>query len=378
MTGHEAAALFQRGVGALQAGDARSARGLLSTITQAGLADTATWLALAQACLMLRDTAAAGQALDQALAREPRNLTALMAKADLLHLQGDGRGAAAFYAAVLRHGQADPALPDAFQPMLARARAASEKLALAFEARLRADLGCSGEPARSARFEQSLELLSGRRQRYFQNPKIYCFPELPQIQFYDRALFPWMDALEASTDAIRAELEAVLREGRDIDPYVRRDPSRPGTAGGGMVDNPDWSAYYLWRNGEPVAEHVARCPQTMAALEAVPLTRMPGRSPSILFSVLRPGARIPPHSGLVNTRLICHLPLVVPPGCGFRVGNETRAWVEGRAWAFDDTIEHEAWNDSDQTRVILLFEIWRPELTDAERDWVCRLFEAID
>jgi aspartyl/asparaginyl beta-hydroxylase (cupin superfamily) len=80
----------------------------------------------------------------------------------------------------------------------------------------------------------------------------------------------------------------------------------------------------------------------------------------------------------VNTRLICHLPLVVPGGCGFRVGNETREWVEGKAWAFDDTIEHEAWNSSDRTRVILLFEIWRPELTEAERGLVTSMFEAID
>jgi len=102
------------------------------------------------------------------------------------------------------------------------------------------------------------------------------------------------------------------------------------------------------------------------------------RSPSILYSLLRPGARIPPHTGEVNTRLICHLPLVVPDQCSFRVGNDTRVTVEGRAWVFDDTIEHEAWNGSDRTRVILLFEIWRPELTAAERALVSSMFEAID
>jgi aspartyl/asparaginyl beta-hydroxylase (cupin superfamily) len=105
---------------------------------------------------------------------------------------------------------------------------------------------------------------------------------------------------------------------------------------------------------------------------------LPGRSPSILFSLLRPGARIPPHTGILNTRLICHLPLVVPPRCGFRVGNETREWVEGKAWVFDDTVEHEAWNFSDRTRVILLFEVWQPDLTASERDLVSAMFEAID
>ena len=80
----------------------------------------------------------------------------------------------------------------------------------------------------------------------------------------------------------------------------------------------------------------------------------------------------------MNTRLICHLPLIVPPGCGFRVGNDTRTPIEGRAWAFDDTIEHEAWNTSKEARVILLFEVWRPELSDQERALVRAMFEAID
>ena len=145
-----------------------------------------------------------------------------------------------------------------------------------------------------------------------------------------------------------------------------------------MLDNPEWSAFYLWKNGEPVAENVARCPKTMAALATVPFPQVPHRSPSILFSMMRPGAHIPPHNGFVNTRLICHLPVIVPGGCYFRVGNEEREWVEGKACVFDDTIEHEAWNRSDRTRVVLLFETWRPELTEEERTLVRAMFEAID
>jgi aspartyl/asparaginyl beta-hydroxylase (cupin superfamily) len=187
-----------------------------------------------------------------------------------------------------------------------------------------------------------------------------------------------MDAVEAATGAIREELLAVMQDGSAFTPYVQRDQNRPALTSGGMQDNPDWGAYYLWKNGSPVPEHAARCPRTLAALAGVPLTTVPGRSPSILFSLLRPGARIPPHTGMVNTRLICHLPLIVPPRCGFRVGNETREWVEGRAWAFDDTIEHEAWNLSDQSRVILLFEVWLPDLSPVERDLVSAMFEAVD
>jgi aspartate beta-hydroxylase len=72
------------------------------------------------------------------------------------------------------------------------------------------------------------------------------------------------------------------------------------------------------------------------------------------------------------------LPLIVPAGCSFRVGNETRQWVEGQAWVFDDTIEHEAWNRSDKPRLILLFEIWQPELTAAEQAAVRELFGTLD
>ena len=67
-------------------------------------------------------------------------------------------------------------------------------------------------------------------------------------------------------------------------------------------------------------------------------------------------------------------PLVVPPACGFRVGNEVREWDEGRLIIFDDTIEHEAWNESDRDRVVLIFDIWRPELSAQERREVAALF----
>ena len=96
-----------------------------------------------------------------------------------------------------------------------------------------------------------------------------------------------------------------------------------------------------------------------------------------LFSLLLPGTHIPPHHGMLNTRAIVHLPLIVPPGCRLRVGNHERAVEAGRAMIFDDSMLHEAWNDSDATRVVLLFEVWRPELREAERAALTTMFEAI-
>lgn len=108
----------------------------------------------------------------------------------------------------------------------------------------------------------------------------------------------------------------------------------------------DWSAFFLWENGIPCEDNLKACPNTAALLERLPLLDVPARAPTAMFSILKPGAVIPPHTGVTNIRAIVHLPLVVPPECGFRVGAETREWREGVAWAFDDTIEHEAWNRS--------------------------------
>jgi aspartyl/asparaginyl beta-hydroxylase (cupin superfamily) len=96
-----------------------------------------------------------------------------------------------------------------------------------------------------------------------------------------------------------------------------------------------------------------------------------------VFSILDAKTRIPPHTGVSNTRLIVHLPLVVPPGCGFRCGGTTREWTPGKAFVFDDTIEHEAWNDGDEPRAVMIFDIWSPYLGEAERELVRRATVAV-
>ena len=105
---------------------------------------------------------------------------------------------------------------------------------------------------------------------------------------------------------------------------------------------------------------------------------MPDRAPNAFFSVLRAGARIPPHTGVTNMRATIHLGLIVPPDCAFRVGNEVRAWQAGKAWAFDDTIEHEAWNESGEDRVILIVDGWNPYIEPAERPGLTGLLTAYD
>jgi aspartyl/asparaginyl beta-hydroxylase (cupin superfamily) len=373
-------ALARAAADALRRGDARAARDLFLQAAKSGQVDVAVLLGLGFACRALQDWGGMGASADRVLALEPRNLRALLMKGDSLDRNGDTKAASAYYRAALRSAPPADKLPPDLLQELRRVQQVSEQFAKRYEDHLRSWLRERGfdESQANSRFGQSLDILVGRKRVYLQEPRYFYFPQLPQKQFYDRADFPWLDAVEAATDDIRAELQAVLQDAAAFTPYVKGDPNRPHSDQMGMTNSPAWTAFYLWQNGELNEANAARCPKTLAALAAAPLARISGRTPSVLFSQLQPGAHIPPHNGLINTRLIVHLPLLVPGKCRLRVGNEVREWQEGKAWVFDDSIDHEAWNDSDRTRVILLFDIARPELTDEENRWVSTLFEGID
>jgi aspartate beta-hydroxylase len=138
---------------------------------------------------------------------------------------------------------------------------------------------------------------------------------------------------------------------------------------GALNRSPSWTGYHFFRHGERIESHCRRCPRTTAALEALPLLRIPGHAPEALFSVLRPGTHIPPHTGVINGRLTVHLPLVVPEDCGgLAVAREARTWHEGTCLVLDDSFVHEAINRSAQTRVVLIFDLWHPGLPTATRD----------
>ncbi len=176
---------------------------------------------------------------------------------------------------------------------------------------------------------------------------------------------------------MRAEVEAVIRAEAGIAPYVEAPRDRPSKEHS-LLGDARWSAYHLWQAGVPVAAAHAACPVTVAAVESAPIPRIAGRSPMALFSILAGGTHIPPHNGMLNTRLIVHIPLIVPPDCRLRVGGETRTVEAGVPLIFDDSIEHEAWNDSAEPRAILLFEVWRPELTAGERTALTAMYSAVD
>ena len=373
----DVADVMQRATAALAKGEAVQARDLLDRVIAAKRADASVWLSMAHARGLLGDMTGKALAIDQALTAAPRDLRALLAKADHLFESGDARGASAYYTAALQHLPHFNALPAQLQQGLRRAEAALAQLVRDLEDHVRGYLETSGvKPEKApARFRNAVDILFDKKRPYVQEPRYLYYPELPQIQFYEREQFGWLDAVEAAAADVREELQAVI--GVEFTPYITQSANRPKSSQRGLTDNLDWSAYFL-RKDSADQPGAARCPRTMAALAGAPLTQIPNRAPSILFSKLAAGAHIPPHTGMINARLICHLPLIVPPGCEFRVGNDVRMWEQGKCWVFDDTIEHEAWNKSDQTRVILIFDVWNPLLTPAERDLIETMMAALN
>lgn len=370
---------LQEGLAALRAGNAAQAERLLETAVAAEGGGASAWLALAFSRVHLDKGGAALEAVDRALALEPRNLRALLFKADHLQRMGQGRVAVAFYQAALQVASGEAGLPGDVQAALGRAREACDSASAHYERHVLGALETQGyQPGAASRFAESLDIAFGKRPVQLQQPTRYYFPGLPQRAFYERSEFDWVPALEAATAAIRDEVLALEREGGQFQPYLEKRSDIPALNQSATLGSLDWGACYLWREGTPVEAVQRRCPKTVAAMSNLPLCRVPGQMPSVLFSRLAPGTRIEPHHGAVNTRLIGHLPLVVPEDCGaLRVGNQQRAWREGELLIFDDSMEHEAWNHSQAPRIVLLFDIWRPELSGDERHWVSRLLQTV-
>lgn len=366
----------QRGISAFQRGDFTTARSAFEQVTRTGQASAQAWLILAQACdgLDLRDEAQG--ALDRFLEMDPGNPFALLLKGDIFMRGGDDRAGVSFYRMGLRRAEGLQQLPGDLPQRLEHARSAIAAAEARFAQHLEQVLRSRGIADLPPRFGEALAIAAGKQPVYLQEPTSFYYPGLPQQAWYDPAQFDWIAKLEAAVSKMRAEIEGVLAADQGFQPYVQETQDR-ASRGHSLLNDARWSAFHLWKDGALVEENAARCPLTMQLLELPPIPRTKGRSPMALISILRPGTHIPPHNGMLNTRLICHIPLVVPPGCRLRVGAETRDVAEGKAMIFDDSIEHEAWNDGDAVRAVLLFEIWRPEIGTEERVALTAMYEAV-
>lgn len=363
-------ALNLRGMRALEERRFAAAAEDFAAAAKADPAQPILWVNLASAHRGAGDAASERAALQSALALDRFHMGALVRKAELEERAGASKDAALAWNAVLQVAQTYTDPSPHLKEVVSRGEAFIARHATELSDKYDATFGSdrAADPD-MRRFNRCLDIILGRSAVFRNDCQGVYFPFLPADEFFDRRLFPWFAELEAQTDAIRAEALALVQDPGDaLRPYVKLDEGTPENKWSRLDGSLDWGACFLWEYGVPNQPVLDRCPVTAAALGAAPDTTIPGKAPSAFFSILRAGKHIPPHTGVTNTRAIIHLPLVVPGNCRFRVGGEVREWVEGEAFAFDDTIEHEAINQSDQDRIVLIFDTWNPHLTEKERE----------
>lgn len=362
---------------AMREGRADQALGLLIQATSIAPDDADLWLRIA---VLYRTQGKLAQALDAANAavdRRPADAVALLFKASLHQSLDEAGRAAEIYRAAIFHAGNRSDLPPPIAGQLDRARQ--------FVARYRDTVVQTMpaleelDPVTRRRADRFIENVLDRRATFHQEPTHYRYPGLADIEYFDEHFGELRQRLKQVYPAIRQEYLALAkRHEEQLTPYVQFQPGQPAGQWEPLNHSRKWQAFHLCRYGEVNQDLARACPQTMAALGCDEAPDIGGLAPNLMFSVLAPRTRIPPHHGVANFRSVLHLPLIVPPGCGFRVGSDTRQWIEGEAWTFDDTIEHEAWNDSDEPRIILIADLWRPELSPADRQVVREFIKALD
>ncbi len=360
------ASLHDRADTALKGGNLTEALRLLEKVTQGQPQDFDAWMKLAALHRAGRNPAAALESVNAALAVRPNEFIALLLKGVLHEQLGEIGRAAEVYRATLFHAEKETALPEQIERQLDRIRVFLGTL----RAQLVADVhaSCALDAHHQDRLERFIQNVHDRRPVYHQEPTHYRYPGLADVEFFDRAYPDLRERLRQAWPDIRDEYLALAeqREGRK-QPYVDFAPGQPMGQWKDLNRSEAWNVFHLVRYGEADAVNAKLCPRTIEAFSGPAQVDVPGITPNLLFSLLAPRTRIPPHHGVANFRTLLHLPLIVPEGCGFRVGSETRTWKVGEPWIFDDTIEHEAWNESDELRVILIGDLWRPELDEQDR-----------
>jgi aspartate beta-hydroxylase len=358
----------------LRGGNAAAAREMLERAVARDGSNTRLLMNLAGTLRRLGLAADEMRIIERVLAVEPRHLFALLQKATLLESQGKQRAAAKVYHNALQTIPPGTSVPVALRGLIEKAVAATQANDAALDTHLQQllqELRVRHAGTEQERFDHCFDAFMGRRRIFTPQPTFLHFPQLAAREFYPRAEFAWLDRLEAATPDIREEFSRVFAEdSKSLEPYIAYPQGVPLDQWAELNHSRRWSVFYLWRDGKPLEQHLQRCPRTAQLLAELPLLDIPGYAPTVFFSILDAKSHIPAHTGVTNTRVIVHLPLIVPPGCRFRVGSTTREWQPGTAWVFDDTIEHEAWNDSDVPRAILILDVWNPYLTAAERDLV--------
>lgn len=371
-------------VGAMGRGDHAQALELLRACAERHPDDASTWHNMGLALQAASDLPRASAAFDRAVGLAPDAHVSWLHRAGALELLGRAQDAAHSYLRALRLAQGKgrwrgpettpPALRGQVEHAIAFVRSAQhtlmQQLLEAVRQRYEGDF---------RRVEACIESYVGIRPAASpdprQRPSFLYFPGLPARPYFDRAALPWLQEWEAQTAAIRDECEALVAGGPGERVFASDALARQNLRNDRGVAK--WDGFYFYRHGEKRADTANRCPRTSASIERLPLARVRGNAPEVMFSVLTPGTHLLPHRGVTNTRLVAHLPLIVPPGCALNVAGEQHVWREGQAVVFDDTYEHEAWNRGEATRVILIADVWHPDLSAGERAAVAEIAAAI-
>jgi aspartate beta-hydroxylase len=378
----EIAGMNKAAMRAMAAGDMHGAQALLLEAISRDQGSISLWLNLAIVRRQLGDLDGAFAALREVLKLDSRNFPALLMHASLLDRLGQTVPAASAYGIALAQAPPDRYLDAPTLKAVERARAVHGKYIGELGEFIRNRAAGSSDqctPVERRRIEAFIGTTLRTRRRYQQEPMEYYYPGLPSIEFYERDEFTWLADFEAATGSIQQELTRILVEDEaGFGPYINYEDHMPLDQWRELNKSPRWSAFHFYNLGRLDEERGRRAPATIAAVGRLPQAEVELRSPTAMFSVLQPKTHIPPHTGIANFRLVVHLPLVLPEGCRFRVGGEERAWRMGEAWVFDDTIEHEAWNESDQVRIILICDIWSPRLSGEERAAIRAVIAATD
>lgn len=329
----------------------------------------------------LGDHKSAAGALDDALAIEPYHLPSMFMKGGVLEDFGFKREAATIYRNALSFSPEPARLP----PSLAKAHDRAMACVRNDNAELRtnllekvATLHSKYGKTETKRFDECVQIFTSHGRPYFSQPTMLYFPALPAVSFFDRALFPWIEQYEAATPDIQRELQEILNSpvADEFSPYIAYPPGAPVNQWSELNHSRRWSTYFFWKDSSKNEDAYRRAPKTATAIDRIPLFDAPDFGPAAFFSSLAARSHIPPHVGSSNVRSIVHLPLMLPGPAWFRVGNERRDWKIGEAFVFDDSVEHEAMNEADLTRTILIADVWNPYLTEPERELVSILLPA--
>ena len=307
----------------------------IELLEQAGAADPdqpQLWLKLAALRRAAGQPVKAIEAVDRALALASLDFMALSMRAMLIEKLDPANAGEAWARALAQRPASD--IPPQMAETLARGEAIRDRWIAAREDRLvsaTSDLLANADPDETKRIARFCSNVLRKTRPYHSEPTHFSYPGLAEREFHPRSEHPWLDEVEAATDTIAAELEIVMAAERaELVPYIQYREHEALAQWRPLNQSRDWTAIHLIQNGKTIEANARHCPQTMALLERLPQPDIPGAGPNAMFSLLAPNTTIPPHVGVNNTRLVCHLPLVVPEGCWFRVGAETAPLATGR------------------------------------------------